>query len=289
MATSPNDDMKLFADNLWEYFRPMLAERLEHNIGWFRAVVTANPGNGMLTIQRPFDTPFTVKCTSSMSGASVGDNVLVFSFGENLGTNAIVVGTADGANIGGGGEVPLPVAKGGTGATDANNAHWNLQRACYIRDGTEDYASYAWHKIASFTTSSAYYDSEITFLVTSEYSTFNEYGILNCRFRTSATAGTISSVGATWSENTAGIKPSNFVIRYTNGSPSCTVEIWAKLNDRYQKYVFTVLSESNRNANANVRLWTLYNSNGHGSASYATGSGGAVSVGALAYTVITSW
>lgn len=138
MATSPNDDMKLFADNLWEYFRPMLMERLEHNIGWFRAVVTRNLGNGKLEIQRPFDEPFTVKCVSSMSGAQVGTNVLVFTFGENLGTNAVVMGDADAHNIGGGGgggtitaepvgqgqyEEPLiQIANGGTGERTASEA-----------------------------------------------------------------------------------------------------------------------------------------------------------------------
>ena len=142
MATSPNDDMKLFADNLWEYFRPMLTERLEHNIGWFRAVVTANPGGGKLTIQRPFDDPFTVKCVSSMEGAQVGTNVLVFTFGENLGTNAVVMGDADAHNIGGGGgggtitaepvgqgeyEEPLiQIANGGTGARTAVDAILSL-------------------------------------------------------------------------------------------------------------------------------------------------------------------
>lgn len=142
MFTSPNDDMKIFADNLWEYFKPMLTERLEHNIGWFRAVVTANPGGGKLTIQRPFDEPFTVKCVTSMAGAQAGTNVLVFTFGDNLGTNAVVMGDADAHNIGGGGgggsvtaipvgqgeyEEPLiQIANGGTGARTAADAILSL-------------------------------------------------------------------------------------------------------------------------------------------------------------------
>ena len=142
MFTSSNDDMKLFADNLWEYFSPMLMEKLEHNIGWFRAVVVDNLGNNQLVVQRPFDEPFTVKCVSSMEGAQVGTNVLVFTFGENLGTNAVVMGDADAHNIGGGGgggtitaepvgqgqyEEPLiQIANGGTGARTAAGAILSL-------------------------------------------------------------------------------------------------------------------------------------------------------------------
>ena len=332
MVSSPNDDMKVFADNLWQYFQPMLQERLEHNIGWFRAVVTENPGDGKLTVQRPFDDPFTIKCISSMSGASVGDNVLIFSFGENLGTNAIVVGTADGTNIGGWGEVPLsvanggtgkttntsnsvlvgngtsavkniasasgalyatsangapsfgtlPIAQGGTGATTANSAHWNLQRACYMLDNTADFSSYPWHKVASIEITTTTADRTITFLVTGEYASNSggadrKSGILVCHIRTGSSK-TFSQGHLQWLARSSAISLSDFVVRYTNvASTSCTAELWVQQAERYVKYTFTVLQENDRSANANKVLWTLYNTSGHGSSSYTTGSGGFVS------------
>lgn len=171
----------------------------------------------------------------------------------------------------------IPVIGGGTGANNADTAHWNLQRACYIRDNTDDYASYAWHKIASYNSTSTYNDVTITFLVSGELSP-NRYGILTLHVRTSG-AGLYQSAQLLWENARGNIDVNDFVMRYTNGTSSCLIEIWVKIPAQYYQYTFTVLHENRRIATTNQVLFTLYNSNGHGSANYTTGTGGIVSSG----------
>lgn len=89
-----NREMAEFARNLWEnYIKFRNKEAAESNVSFYKAKVTANPGNGTLTIQRPFDSQtLSVQCPDYMSSATVGTNVLVLRFGEgnNLANHFVI-------------------------------------------------------------------------------------------------------------------------------------------------------------------------------------------------------
>lgn len=87
------EQLKAFADQLWKYMKPKLDDAMSSTVRYFRAEVVSNPGDGTLVIHRPYDTSnLTVPCTTAMSGAQTGDQVIVFVLG-NL-SNAVVI--ADG-------------------------------------------------------------------------------------------------------------------------------------------------------------------------------------------------
>ena len=182
----------------------------------------------------------------------------------------------------------------GTSSLKWRNIHANLLhgqaywlRHCYCLDETSDFANYAWHKVASTKITTTYIDRFITFLVKEKYSaSYSNAGILRCRIRTNGSK-VKEHLSLTWDYLTSGSMPSdgtaftgnpfntaNFVAVWTNtASTSCEVEIWAKLINRYSCITFTVLDESRRNDDVFYKDWTLYNSAGHGSSIYTTGTG----------------
>ena len=109
-----NQDMKRFADRLWEYFRPKIEELTRSSIWYFRAQVTREAANGKITVQRPFDEEIALPYVSSMANAAVGSQVTVFVFGSSL-TNAVICGNGSLSILGG-----SPSSGGGSG--DAENA-----------------------------------------------------------------------------------------------------------------------------------------------------------------------
>ena len=109
-----NQDMKRFADRLWEYFRPKIEELTRSSIWYFRAQVTKEAANGKITVQRPFDEEIALPYVSSMANAAVGSQVTVFVFGSSL-TNAVICGNGSLSILGG-----SPSSGGGSG--DAENA-----------------------------------------------------------------------------------------------------------------------------------------------------------------------
>lgn len=79
--------MAEFASNLWEnYIKFRNKEADADKVRFYKAKVVANPGGGMLTIQRPLDSQtYSVYCASYMANTTVGSTVLVIKYGE--GTN----------------------------------------------------------------------------------------------------------------------------------------------------------------------------------------------------------
>ena len=100
-----NKAMEEFASNLWEnYMKEKAQELLQNNLSAFRAVVTANPGGGTLTVQRPFDfdkegnqVSMTLKCAGSMEEATSGTEVLCIVIGTV--SNSFVLCNADLSNL----------------------------------------------------------------------------------------------------------------------------------------------------------------------------------------------
>ena len=90
--SSEMEEMKTFADQLWKYFRPKVEGMLARQVGYFRAEVVSNPGDGTLVLSRPYEQNITLPCTNAMSGATAGQQVTVFVMGSL--SNAVVV--ADG-------------------------------------------------------------------------------------------------------------------------------------------------------------------------------------------------
>lgn len=97
--------MEAFADNLWEnYMKQKVNAVLQSNLSAFRAVITARPGGGKLTVKRPFDfdkdgnpVTMTLKCAGSMTTAAVGTEVLCVSIGSA--SNSFVLCKADLSNL----------------------------------------------------------------------------------------------------------------------------------------------------------------------------------------------
>lgn len=98
-----NENIKNLAESFWKYYEPKIAEKSASAITYFRAEIVANPGDGTLTVQRPYDeTAMNLPCVSSMTEAKVGDQVTVFVFGKNLANNAVVVADGKVSTLGGG-------------------------------------------------------------------------------------------------------------------------------------------------------------------------------------------
>lgn len=100
-----NREMAEFAENLWDnYLKEKAIDLLKNQIFGFRAVVTARPGGGKLTVQRPFDydsdgnpVSLTLPCAGSMTGVSVGTQVLCLGLGTM--SNAFILSKADLSNL----------------------------------------------------------------------------------------------------------------------------------------------------------------------------------------------
>lgn len=84
------EQMQVLADQLFEYMKPKIKKMMRSNVSFFRAQVVANPGNNTLEVQRAFDTTtMTLPCTTSISGAVAGDQVIVLVLGSL--SNAVVI------------------------------------------------------------------------------------------------------------------------------------------------------------------------------------------------------
>ena len=107
-----NQEMKRFADKLWEYFKPKIEELTRSNVWYFRAQVTKPALDGKITVQRPFDGEIALPYVSSMANAAVGSQVTVFVFGSSM-TNAVICGNGSLSILGG-----SPSSGGGGGSAE---------------------------------------------------------------------------------------------------------------------------------------------------------------------------
>ena len=81
-----NREMAEFANNLWENFIKFRHKEANlDTVSFYKAEITAKPGNGKFSIKRPFDTnSFDVMYAAYMADAPVGTQVLVLRFGEGI-------------------------------------------------------------------------------------------------------------------------------------------------------------------------------------------------------------
>lgn len=93
-----DQEIKQFADQLWEYFKPKIDSLTHSNVWYFRAQVTKAASNGKITVRRPFDEEISLPYVSSMASASVGSQVTVFVLGSSL-TNAVIIGNGTLSNL----------------------------------------------------------------------------------------------------------------------------------------------------------------------------------------------
>ena len=131
-----NREMAEFANNLWENFIKFRHKEANlDTVSFYKAEITAKPGNGKFSIKRPFDTESKdVEYAAYMADAPIGAKVLVLKFGEgnNLANHFIVDNAArtmlasaiqTGSSI----AFPISIANGGTGATSLAGAKTNLE------------------------------------------------------------------------------------------------------------------------------------------------------------------
>lgn len=84
------ENMKILADQLFLYMKPKIEAMMQSSVSYFRAQVVSNPGSNTLEVQRAFDTTtMTLPCTTSISGAVAGDQVIVLVLGSL--SNAVVI------------------------------------------------------------------------------------------------------------------------------------------------------------------------------------------------------
>ena len=107
-----HQEMKRFADKLWEYFKPKIEELTRSNVWYFRAQVTKPALDGKITVQRPFDGEIALPYVSSMENAAIGAQVTVFVFGSSM-TNAVICGNGSLSILGG-----SPSSGGGGGSAE---------------------------------------------------------------------------------------------------------------------------------------------------------------------------
>lgn len=87
-----NAYMAEFADNLWKNFiKPKMQSEAQDSVTYYRAVVTSNPANGTLNVQKPFDNIVNVRCTQGLASAVAGDKVVVLVFGKGNAANHIAI------------------------------------------------------------------------------------------------------------------------------------------------------------------------------------------------------
>ena len=127
--------MAEFANNLWEnYIKFRHKEANFDTVSFYKAEITAKPGNGKFSVKRPFDTAAVdVAYPSYMQDAPIGTQVLVLKFGDgnNLANhfvfdNAARTMLASAITTGSSISFPVTIANGGTGATTLAGAKANL-------------------------------------------------------------------------------------------------------------------------------------------------------------------
>lgn len=95
-----NAEMAEFADNLWNnYIKPKVNEMLRNYLSYYKAKVTANPGDGRLKVRRPFDREITVRCTEMLRSVKTGTQVIVVRFGTGTSENHIAMLSGSDTNI----------------------------------------------------------------------------------------------------------------------------------------------------------------------------------------------
>ena len=93
MKNNANQEMKMFADNLWNnYFKGKVQEMLKSHISFYRAQVVSAAANGVVGIQKPFETstlslPYVPSAEALLAA---GAQAMVLVIGEQ--SNSIVVG-----------------------------------------------------------------------------------------------------------------------------------------------------------------------------------------------------
>lgn len=146
----------------------------------------------------------------------------------------------------------------------------------HVLDNSEDFASYPWHKIATTINDDRYSDYEATFLVQKTWGSYEQnVGILAIKIRT-GTDYHFESGLFKWIFTGTGINPDDFVAVYTNGTNSCTVDIYVKITTQYDGWRFNILSEGSRVFTAPI--WDMIvTGSQHGVASLPDGTGHIVS------------
>lgn len=146
----------------------------------------------------------------------------------------------------------------------------------HVLDNSEDFASYPWHKIATTTITGNYTDHEATFLVQKTWSTYEQcVGILAVKIHTGSDYHFESGIFK-WIFTGTGINTEDYVVVYTNGTNSCTVDIYVKITTRADGWRFNILSEGTRVFTA--PMWDMIvTGSQHGIASLPAGTGHIVS------------
>ena len=146
----------------------------------------------------------------------------------------------------------------------------------HVLDDSEDFASYPWHKIATTTITGNYTDHEATFLVQKTWSTYEQcVGILAVKIHTGSDYHFESGIFK-WIFTGTGINTEDYVVVYTNGTNSCTVDIYVKITTRADGWRFNILSEGKRQLTTPIWDMTVADSQ-HGIASLPAGNGQIVS------------
>ena len=84
------EEMKAFADALWDYFLPKIKNYLSDSVCYYVATVSTAPSNGVIGVERGFDNEITLPCSANAAGLSVGDSCTVLVFGDY--SNQLVIG-----------------------------------------------------------------------------------------------------------------------------------------------------------------------------------------------------
>lgn len=85
------EQMRVLADQLWGYFlEKYLKPYLSDSVCYYMAKVKTAPNNGVIGVQRPFDSEVSLPCSANASGLAVGDSCMVLVFGDY--SNQLAIG-----------------------------------------------------------------------------------------------------------------------------------------------------------------------------------------------------
>lgn len=98
-AGNENEAMRDFADALWtKFLKQKVRDEMQNTVSYFRAQVVTAPANGVVVVQRPFDTAtMSLPYVSSLENLAVGSQVTVMVMGSH--SNAIVMGDGVFSNL----------------------------------------------------------------------------------------------------------------------------------------------------------------------------------------------